>query len=106
MAQWLRAYSGDTHLSRVQDRELQLRHAIEIFRAKPTQLQREQYFKTVTHLAEQLHTARLQAAKARVAAIDPRDTEGLQKAQSKLARLNADGVKSVFAEFKLQDYEL
>ena len=101
MAQWLGAFGGDTHLSRVQDREHQLRHAIDVFHDKQTQFERDQYFKTVTRLAEQLLAARRQAAKARMAALDPRDTEGLQKAQAKLAQLDSEGVTSIFVEYKL-----
>jgi hypothetical protein len=102
MAQWRGQFTGNTHLSKVKDRERQLHHAIEVLATKVTLADRRASMKTVVRLAEQLHLARLRALKAQIASLDPRDTGRLEAAQQKLDQLRAGGVAEVLREFRVR----
>jgi len=55
MAQWLSQFSGNTHLTKVKEREQQLRRAIDVWGKKKSHADRDAYMKTVVRFAEQLH---------------------------------------------------
>lgn len=99
MAQWLGQFTGKTHLSKVKDREEQLRHAIDVYREKTTSKERTTHSKRVVRLAERLLEARVRAAKAHVAALDPRDERGRELAERKLAQITEAGREAILVEF-------
>jgi len=99
MAQWLGQFSGNTHLSKVKDREEQLRQAVDAYRAGATPEERAAHGKTVVRLAERLLEARVRAVKARLAALDPRDEQGRELGERKLAQITEAGRDAVLAEF-------
>jgi len=101
MAQWLGQFTGNTHLTKVKDREQQLRHAIEVMGTKQSPAERHTYMKTVERFAEQLLLARLHALKSHIASVDPRDTKGLEAAQRKVSELEAEGVPGVLSAFEV-----
>src|SRR5688572_7049739 len=103
MAQWLGQFSGNTHLSKVKDREVQLQHSVEILKSKQSQPERDQYRKTVLRFADQLLNARVRARKALIAAIDPRNVEAVEKAQGELAKMSTEGVAKILREFGADD---
>ena len=101
MAQWLGQFTGNTHLTKVEDREQQLRHVVDVLGTKQLPADRQTYMKTVVRFAEQLHLARLRALKAQIASLDPRNTKGRDVAQQKLDQLAADGFTEILQKFKV-----
>jgi len=101
MAQWLGQFTGNTHLTKVKDREQQLRQAVDVMGTKQSPVERHTYMKTVERFAEQLLLTRLRALKSNIASIDPRDTKGLEAAQRKVSELTAKGVLGVLSEFEV-----
>ena len=99
MAQWSGQFTGNTHLSKVKDREQQLRHSIEIHSQNETEVQAQ----VVARLAKQLLDARIRATKARIAALDPRDDNARVQAESKIDKLQNGGVSSNLKEFNASE---
>ena len=99
MAQWSGQFTGNTHLSKVQDREQQLRHAIEVYRTLDSETKIEAQKQTVARFAKQLLDARVRATKARIAALDPRDDNDRIRAESKIDEMLNGGVSSILEEF-------
>lgn len=106
MAQWLGQFSGKTHLSKVKDREQQLQHGIAVYHSNTSALEQRKCAKAVLRFAERLLTARVQAAKARVAAIDPRDEAGRRSAEEKINTMLSDGVDAILEEFHAKELTL
>jgi hypothetical protein len=69
MAQWMGQFTGNTHLSKIQDCERQLRHAIDVHRSKEPVEDQQAYSKTVIRFADRLVKARIRAAKAHLSAL-------------------------------------
>ena len=99
MAQWSGQFIGNTHLSKVKDREQQLRHSIEVHSQNETEVQAQ----VVARLAKQLLDARIRATKARIAALDPRDDNARVQAESKIDKLQNGGVSSILKEFNASE---
>ena len=99
MAQWSGQFTGNTHLSKVKDREQQLRHSIEVYSQNEAEVQAQ----VVARLAKQLLAARIRAAKARIAALDPRDDNARVQAESKIDKLQNGGVSSILKEFNASE---
>ena len=99
MAQWLGQFSGNTHLSKVHDRENQLRHAIGVYRSETQSDRRKGHRDTVRRFAERLLDARIRASKAQVAALDPRDDDDRKFIESKIARMIETGTDAILVEF-------
>ncbi len=103
MAQWSGQFTGNTHLSKVQDREQQLQHAIEVYRTLESKTETEAQKQTVARFAKQLLDARIRATKARIVALDPRDDNDRALAESKIDKLLNGGVSSILKEFAASD---
>lgn len=101
MAQWLWQYSGNTHQTKVEDREQQLRHAVDVLATKETPDDRLASMQTVLRFADRLHRARIRAVTARIASLDPTDTDLLDATRRKLEQLKAGGVQPVLREFQV-----
>ena len=101
MAQWLRQFTGNTHQTKVEDREQQLRHAVQVWATKESPADRLAAMQTVLRFADRLHRARIRAMKARIASLDPRDTDRLDAARLQLEQLEAGGVQRILREFKV-----
>ena len=103
MAQWSGQFTGRTHLSKVQDREQKLQHAIEVYRNLESQTETEAQRQTVLRLAKQLLDARVRANKARIAALDPRDDNARSKAESKIDSMLNNGISAILNKFGASD---
>lgn len=105
MAQWSGQYNGNTHLSKVHDREAQLSDAVETYRKCETQSDRYARAQTVLRFADRLLIARLKAQRAQVAALDPRNTDQLEQAKRKLQHMRDTGLRGVLGEFAAADID-
>lgn len=103
MAQWSRLGSGNTHLSKVQDRQKQLQHAIDVWRSIESGVDSEKQMQTVIRLAKRLLDARVRANKARIAAMDPRDDDQRLRAELKIENILNGGIDAILAEFDASD---
>ena len=103
MAQLSRQFTGNTHLSKVKDREQQLKHAIAVYRTLESRADAEAQMQTVGRFAQQLLDARIRATKARIAALDPRDDDNRALAESRIDKMLRGGVSSILMEFNASD---
>jgi len=103
MAQWSGQFAGNTHLSKVRDLEQQLLYAVDVYRTLETQSEIELQAQVVLRFADKLLNARVRANKARIAALDPRDTDDRTKGESKTERILVDGVPAILKEFRVSD---
>ena len=103
MAQWSGQFTGNTHLSKVHDRESQLRRAVEAYRKCEAEPNRDARAQTVLRLAERLLAARVKAKRAQITALDPRDTEQREQAERKLQQTMDAGLRRVLDEFAAPD---
>ena len=101
MAQWSGQFTGLTHQSKVLDREEQLRHAIDAYRAKQTDDERESQAKIVLRLADNLLSARIRAMKARLNAYGPlsRDSSIVTSMETKILNVENGGIRNILDEF-------
>lgn len=99
MAQWMGQYSGKTHLTRIQDREKQLRHAVEMYNSKETKGEQDAYVSSLIQFAEKLLNARVKALRAQIASLDPRNEEAQSSIESKIERLSETGFVAILREF-------
>lgn len=97
MAQWNGQYTGNSHLTKVEDLEATLRHAVTIFREASSSAESDTKGKAVRKLAEKLLSARLKFLRAKLYDAEPvleKDTKKQiwKKIQrSKVATLNLCG---------------
>jgi hypothetical protein len=109
MAQWIGHFSGHTHDTKVEVAEAALRRAVTAFREAASSEARESKAKAVRNLAARLHTTRLKLLKARIAAAEPvaentvRKSGGPGALRQREAKLRADGLEGILAEFGAQD---
>lgn len=114
MAQWLGQFSGHTHETKVEDSEELLRHAVKVFHAVDSNLERAKKAKVVHRLAKRLLTARLKLAKARIAAAtDVQSGVALAKRENEIASLERKyavvcegGLEAILREFSVHDTPL
>jgi len=105
MAQWAGQFTGNTHESKVLDREEQLRHAMDVYRSKQTDDERALQAKNIMRLADKLLSARIRAMKARLNAMGPRspDSPVANSMQARIQQVEIGGIRSILAEFKAAD---
>lgn len=101
MAQWLRQFTGNTHQTKVKEREQQLRHAVDVLETKESPADQIASMQTVLRLAEQLHRARIRALRAQIASLDPRESDRLDAALQKRDQLEAGGAQQILREFQV-----
>ncbi len=99
MAQWTGQYTGKTHLSKIRDRELLLRQAVEKLRQCQTPSDRDAQASAVVRFADDLLRARVRAKRAQIAALSPRELDQREQWERKLRELIDDGVQSILDEF-------
>ena len=110
MAQWLGAYTGHTHRTKVKELELTLQRAVAAFRVAESSLQPQESLakkRAVQKVAEKLVTARLKLLKAQLdeaePAADALSSTAVQNRVTRLrleqAELRAGGVGSILREF-------
>lgn len=97
MAQWSRQYTGNTHGTRISDREGQLRHAIEVYRQNETSSDAQTRIKTIVRMANRLLASRIDARKSNVPPSGQIDT--------KLQAMLDGGVLAILSEFGIPDIE-
>ena len=103
MAQWIGQFSGNTHLSKIEYIEAQLRHAVDVYQSKTTLEDRRSYSKNITRFADRLLAARVRAAKAHLASLDPRDERGREMTGAKIVTLLEQGTSAILKEFGVTD---
>ena len=105
MAQWIGQFSGNTHRSKVLDREAQLRHAIEVYRCIQPQDDRTTQGQTVKRLADRLLAARIRAMKATLNAMEPMspDSTIANSMKTKIQHVTNAGVHAILEEFDAAD---
>jgi hypothetical protein len=105
MAQWIGQFSGNTHRSKVLDREGQLRHAIEVYRRMQPHDDRTAQGQTVKRLADQLLAARIRAMKATLNAMGPMspDSPITNSMKTKIQNVTIAGVHAILEEFGAKD---
>ncbi|XZE18338.1 hypothetical protein SH449x_003627 [Pirellulaceae bacterium SH449] len=99
MAQWMGQFSGNTHLTRIQDREAQLRRAIDIYVSKEGQAERDSYNQTLIKFSERLLDARIKALRAQISSLDPRDENIRVSIETKIQRMTLRGIDAILEEF-------
>jgi hypothetical protein len=103
MAQWARAYCGDTHETKVGDAERSLRLAVVAYHECETS-SKESKQKQIHRLAERVLTSRLKALKARISMLN---APGIQKRKQidishlrlQIQSIKDDGVLGILKEF-------
>jgi len=104
MAQWLGAYSGLTHETKMQDIEASLRKAVKAF-AAASGLERDLKLENIRHLSERLLAARLKVLRAKISALAVTASKGAEigKQMTRLERreqeLQEQGIDGILAEF-------
>ena len=99
MAQWMGQFSGHTHLTRIQDREMQLRHAIETYRSSARQSEQGACWQKIIKFSDKLLNARIKALKAQIASLDPRDEKTRKSIESKIEGISTAGINLILHEF-------
>ena len=111
MAQWLGAYSGNTHETKVGDAENLLRHAVAVLKSAGPGSDRERKGKAVARLAKRLLTARLNLANARIAAAEDvqtgvelaRRSAEIASLKRREALMRTGGLEAILEEFSAKD---
>jgi hypothetical protein len=105
MAQWARAYCGETHETKVADAEHSLRLAVAAYHDRETLLnESKQKQRQIHQLAERVLTSRLKALKARVSALESTAMNKRKETDSSHLRLQIqamsdEGVSGILKEF-------
>lgn len=111
VAQWLGAFTGNTHETRVGDAEDLLLHAVEVLKSSGSGPYRERRAKSVARLAKRLLAARLKLAKARIAAAEDvqtgvelaRRSEEIASLKRREALVRQGGLEAILKEFGAED---
>ena len=105
MAQWAGQFTGRTHLSKVLDREEQLRHAIDVYKSKESGADRNAQAKKVVQLADKLLAARVRALEARLNAMGPLSPNSpiANSMETKIQDVSEGGVQAILKEFNAAD---
>jgi hypothetical protein len=108
MAQWRGQFLGKSHQSKVFDREAILRHAIEVYRCKQSDVDRLVQAKNVIRLADRLRIARIRVIKARLNALGPlRGQSALaNEMEEDIRKLVENGVRAILEEFQAADISM
>ena len=110
MAQWNGQFTGNTHLTKVQDLEQTLSHAVTVFREANSSAELPAKEKAVQKLAAKLLTARLKLLKAQLYDTEPVISDELSSRNKRIetlrqqeAKVRTDGVNGILIEFGVQD---
>ena len=110
MAQWNGQFTGNTHLTKVQDLEQSLRRAVIVFREADSSAERLTKEKRVQKLTVKLLTARLKLLKAQLYEAEPvisddlsEKTKRIETLREQEAKVRAEGVKEILIEFGVKD---
>jgi hypothetical protein len=105
MAQWVGAFQGHTHETKVKDVGASLKKAIAAYSSSANVAERDAKFKAMHHLAERVLMSRLKAIRAHLAQL--REPGSKQRSNEKtiarfeldFARLQENGIEGVLKEF-------
>jgi hypothetical protein len=109
VAQWSRGFSGNTHVTRVEEAEAALRNAVTVLKAAGASA-RPKTAKTVRKLAEKVLSARVRMLKARLVALKevgatktmPASAEDLPSLRQRLANTRDQGIGAILIEFSAE----
>lgn len=106
MAQWIGAFRGHTHETKVKDVEASLKKAIAAY-STANAAERGAKFEAMHHLAERVLMCRLKATRAQLAQLrEPgskqrSNEKAIARYEHEFARLQENGIEGVLKEFGL-----